>query len=298
MAPLNLNDARLDDDTLPARHRSRRRSRRPSAPSSRAAFGAGLAVVCSVAAGQLLLSGPAATADTRSVPVADTLGVTGAQAPVPREAEVLGDLVASRSERDADQATAAAAQTQAEQAAAAAKAEAEARAAAEAAAAAQAAEAAAAQAAAAAAAAERPSAAPAAPAPRVGASAPAGTAASAVARISNSAGGVRPQTQAAADKVVSNVPGAGGITLGGTRASAADPGGHPSGLALDYMVMSNTALGEAIIAYHVAHWNELGVEYLIYKQRMLSSPGGAWVGMENRGSPTANHMDHVHVNYR
>ena len=68
------------------------------------------------------------------------------------------------------------------------------------------------------------------------------------------------------------MPGAGGITLGGTRASAADPGGHPSGLALDYMVLANTALGEAIVAYHVAHWNELGVEYLIYKQRMLSSP--------------------------
>jgi hypothetical protein len=299
VAPLHLNDARLDDDTLPARHRSRRRSRRPSAPSSRAAFGVGLAVVCSVAAGQLLLSGPAATADTRSVAVADTLGVTGAQAPVTREAEELGNLVASRSERDADQATAAAAQTQAEQAATAAKAEAEARAAAEAAAAAQAAQAAEAAAAqAAAAAAERPSEAPAAPAPRRGGAAAPGTAATAVARINNSAGGVRPQTQAAADKVVSNVPGAGGITLGGTRASAADPGGHPSGLALDYMVMSNNALGEAIIAYHVAHWNELGVEYLIYKQRMLSSPGGSWVGMENRGSPTANHMDHVHVNYR
>ena len=28
-----------------------------------------------------------------------------------------------------------------------------------------------------------------------------------------------------------------GITIGGTRASAADPGGHPSGLALDYMVL-------------------------------------------------------------
>ena len=109
---------------------------------------------------------------------------------------------------------------------------------------------------------------------------------------------MRPQTQAAADAVVSNVPGAGGITLGGTRASATDPGGHPSGLALDYMVLSNTALGEAIVAYHIAHWDELGVEYIIYKQRMLSSPNGSWVGMEDRGSPTANHMDHVHVNYR
>ena len=64
---------------------------------------------------------------------------------------------------------------------------------------------------------------------------PPATAATAVAKISNSAGAVRPQAQAAADAVVSNVPGAAGITIGGTRASAADPGGHPSGLALDYM---------------------------------------------------------------
>jgi hypothetical protein len=85
------------------------------------------------------------------------------------------------------------------------------------------------------------------------------------------------------------------MTIGGTRASAADPHGHPSGLALDYM--SNVALGDAIVAYHVAHWSELGVEYIIWQQRMLSSPGGAWKAMEDRGSPTANHMDHVHVNY-
>ena len=94
------------------------------------------------------------------------------------------------------------------------------------------------------------------------------------------------------------MPGAAGITLGGTRASATDPGGHPSGLAIDYMVLANEGLGQTIVQYHIAHWDELGVEYLIYKQRMLSSPNGAWTTMENRGSPTANHMDHVHVNYR
>ena len=125
-----------------------------------------------------------------------------------------------------------------------------------------------------------------------------GTVATAVAHISNSTGSVRPQTQAAANAVVSNVPGADEITLGGTRASATDPGGHPSGLALDYMVLSDEALGEAIIAYHRAHWDELGVAYLIYQQRMLSSPNGSWKPMEDRGSATANHMDHVHVNYR
>ena len=118
------------------------------------------------------------------------------------------------------------------------------------------------------------------------------------ARITNNAGAVRPQVQAAANAVVGNVPGAGSITLGGTRASAADPGGHPSGLALDYMVLTNRALGNAIVAYHVAHWNELGVAYIIWEQRILSSPGGAWKPMANRGSVTANHFDHVHVNYR
>ena len=106
------------------------------------------------------------------------------------------------------------------------------------------------------------------------------------------------RVQAAANAVVSNVPGADRITLGGTRASAADPGGHPYGNALDYMVMSNSALGDAIVAYHVAHWGELGVDYIIWEQRMLSSPNGSWKMMENRGSGTANHMDHPHVNYR
>ncbi|MGK5113249.1 hypothetical protein MY520_14730, partial [Geodermatophilus sp. CPCC 205506] len=139
-----------------------------------------------------------------------------------------------------------------------------------------------------------------APAPARGeaaaAPAAAGTAATAKARISNSAGAVRPAAQAAADSVVSNVPGAAGITIGGTRASAADPGGHPSGLALDYMC--TPSLGDAIAQYHIAHWDELGVEYIIWQQRMLSSPGGSWKPMADRGSATANHYDHVHVNYR
>ena len=105
------------------------------------------------------------------------------------------------------------------------------------------------------------------------------------------------QTCALPISVVSNVPGAAAITLGGTRASAVDPHGHPSGLALDYMVESDTALGHAIVQYTIDHWSELGVEYVIYQQKILTSPTGAWKQMEDRGSPTANHMDHVHVNY-
>ncbi len=119
----------------------------------------------------------------------------------------------------------------------------------------------------------------------------------ATATITNSSGPVQAVTQAAANAVASAVPGAADITLGGTRASAVDPHGHPSGLALDYMVMGDTALGRAIVQYHLDNWDELGVDYLIYQQRILNSPDGAWKTMENRGSATANHMDHVHVNY-
>ena len=123
-------------------------------------------------------------------------------------------------------------------------------------------------------------------------------AAGTVARITNTAGPIAAVVQAAANRVVSNVPGADSITLGGTRPSAADPGGHPSGLALDYMVLSDAALGDAIVEYHIAHWDELGVDYVIWQQRMLSSPNGSWKAMADRGGATANHMDHPHVNYR
>jgi LysM repeat protein len=154
-----------------------------------------------------------------------------------------------------------------------------------------------------------PAPAPAAPAPAAtaGTSAPAAPVAplaqaapqvaSATAVITNTSGPIHAAVQAAANTVVSNVPGAGDITLGGTRPSAVDPDGHPSGKALDYMVMSDNALGDAIAQYHVDHWDELGVEYIIWEQRILTSPGGAWKAMEDRGSVTANHFDHVHVNY-
>jgi flagellar biosynthesis GTPase FlhF len=245
------------------------------------AYALGIATVCTVALAELMVGGRATATsepDLTSAAVADALGIRGSavDAPAVQDPRLLEQLAASRSERDADQAAAAASQAQSEQAAAAARAEAEAQAAAEA----SAASAAAAAEAAATAAAAAPS------------------AATAVATISNSAGSVRPQAQAAANAVVSNVPGTDGITIGGTRSSAADPHGHPSGLALDYMVGSNAALGDEIVAYHLAHWDELGVEYIIWQQRMLSSPGGSWTQMENRGSPTANHMDHPHVNYR
>lgn len=264
------------------------RRRSVSAPPRHVAYALALAAVSMLAVGNSLAGGSnAATAApevSESAAVAHALGLDSSAAVTSpmEERELLGQLSASRAQRDAEQAAAIASQVQAEQAAAAALAAAEVRAAA----AAAAVEAAAAEAAAAA------TEAAATPAPA------ASTATTAIAKINNSAGPVRPQAQAAANAVVSNVPGADSITIGGTRGSASDPGGHPSGLALDYMVMSDAALGDAIVDYHIAHWDSLGVDYIIWQQRRLSSPGGSWSTMENRGSATANHMDHPHVNYR
>jgi hypothetical protein len=287
-APL-IDDKDLGDgDAAPAHRpghsRTARRRRAPGAPPRHTAYALALATVSALVIGDSLTGGTVAAAGspefTESAAVADALGIESSDLDqvTMEDPELLGQLAATRAQRDAEQAAAVASQAQAEQAAVDARVAEEARVAAEAAAAAQAASAA--------------------EAAQSAVTAAASTAVSIIARISNSAGSVRPQAQAAANAVVSNVPGADSITIGGTRASAADPGGHPSGLALDYMVMSDAALGDAIVEYHKAHWDELGVEYIIWQQRMLSSPGGSWQGMSDRGSGTANHMDHPHVNYR
>jgi hypothetical protein len=227
----------------------------------------------------------APVAATEPVSVAASLGLTARQAPAAPDLGQLADLAASRSSREDQQVAAAAVQAAADQAVLDQQA-------------AEAAAAAAAEAAAAEAAAQAAAVAAAAQAASVAAAAAPSAAVSGIADISNSAGPVSSRVQAAADAVVSNVPGAGSITLGGTRPSATDPAGHPSGNALDYMVLTDGDLGDAIVAYHRAHWAELGVQYLIYNQRMLSSANGSWVMMEDRGGTTANHYDHVHVNYR
>jgi hypothetical protein len=85
----------------------------------------------------------------------------------------------------------------------------------------------------------------------------------------------------------------GGIGGVGARANASD---HPIGLALDFMTMSNRGLGDRVASYLFANWGRLALKYIIWLQRIASSPG-AWRGMADRGSPTANHMDHVHASF-
>jgi len=69
---------------------------------------------------------------------------------------------------------------------------------------------------------------------------------------------------------------------------------HPSGRAIDIMVYGNRALGDAIAKDVLAQANTFGVKYLIW-QETYETPSGYAHWMADRGSPTANHFDHVHV---
>lgn len=77
----------------------------------------------------------------------------------------------------------------------------------------------------------------------------------------------------------------------GSRSSTSD---HPSGHALDFSV--NRVTGDQIAAYALENHELLSVKYVIWRQR-IAYPGGGWKPMEDRGSATANHFDHVHISF-
>ncbi|MGK5552203.1 coiled-coil domain-containing protein [Actinomadura kijaniata] len=83
-----------------------------------------------------------------------------------------------------------------------------------------------------------------------------------------------------------------------------DPQDHGSGRACDFMEStagrmpsaSATAHGNAVSQYLISNASRLGLKYIIWRQRIYDFRGsGGWRQMENRGSVTQNHFDHVHV---
>lgn len=84
-----------------------------------------------------------------------------------------------------------------------------------------------------------------------------------------------------------------------------DPQDHGKGRACDFMTGpygqmptgAQEARGDAIAAWAVANAKELGIHYVIWKQRIwnIERAGEGWRPMENRGSITQNHWDHVHI---
>lgn len=102
--------------------------------------------------------------------------------------------------------------------------------------------------------------------------------------------GVKPHVA----QVGHHIEGKFGVTDIGGATGRAGSGEHPLGLALDFMV--DTAKGNAIADYVLANRKAFGVTYVIWRQRY--NDGSGFTPMEDRGSPTANHMDHVHVSFQ
>jgi hypothetical protein len=86
---------------------------------------------------------------------------------------------------------------------------------------------------------------------------------------------------------------------------AGSDGEHPLGRACDFMLSSGGVMPAAaaiqkgfdITAWAQANASRLGIMYIIYRQRIwdVRMASSGWVPMENRGSITANHFDHVHI---
>jgi hypothetical protein len=57
--------------------------------------------------------------------------------------------------------------------------------------------------------------------------------------------------------------------------------------------MIDPVTGDELAQWLLDHWNEFPLKYVIWEQRI--SYGGAWEAMEDRGSATQNHYDHVHI---
>lgn len=83
-------------------------------------------------------------------------------------------------------------------------------------------------------------------------------------------------------------------SYGGYRDQAGSD--HGSGMAVDAMIRGS--VGDQITKFLIDNRRELNVKYVIWKQKYYASTNG-WKGkpMENRGSDTANHYDHVHVSF-
>lgn len=103
--------------------------------------------------------------------------------------------------------------------------------------------------------------------------------------------GVAPGVAAVHEAVCANWP---EITSYGTFRSDSDSD-HSSGRAVDIMVSGS--LGQEIADFLRENYAEFDISYIIYSQQIWSveRSGEGWRGMEDRGSTTANHYDHVHV---
>lgn len=88
-------------------------------------------------------------------------------------------------------------------------------------------------------------------------------------------------------------------TIGGWRPTDAISDDHPSGRAVDVMIpdfqsTEGRELGNRVKNYLNTHREKFNIEYMIWRQMYIPADGQP-SQMEDRGGPTQNHFDHVHV---
>lgn len=127
--------------------------------------------------------------------------------------------------------------------------------------------------------------------PAVGA-ATAAPAAAASHPISYGAAGTVPVAKRAAAEIAQKFSVSG---IGGKRAGSGTSD-HHTGRAID--IPATGAKGDRIAAWVKQNAGRLGVKYVIWEQRYWE-PGMSGSGrlMEDRGSATQNHYDHVHISF-
>lgn len=82
-----------------------------------------------------------------------------------------------------------------------------------------------------------------------------------------------------------------------------DPQDHGSGRACDFMESTGgrmpssgaQAHGDQVAQFAIGNASRYGVKYVIWRQRIYDMRSPGWRSMEDRGSVTANHYDHVHI---
>lgn len=82
--------------------------------------------------------------------------------------------------------------------------------------------------------------------------------------------------------------------IGGYRPGGDGFNEHSTGRALDVMVGNNKAKGDSVKDFALSNASAIDLKWVIWRQH-LYYPGGGGYDMPDRGSPTQNHMDHVHI---
>src|SRR5699024_8732453 len=88
-------------------------------------------------------------------------------------------------------------------------------------------------------------------------------------------------------------------TIGGWRADGGYADDHAEGRAVDVMIDNYQDSGQVALGTEINNWvldnaDKYGVQYTIWRQEYFPGGGSSNI-MEDRGSDTQNHFDHVHI---